>query len=235
MRVQIYAAILFMTTSAWATGPSPVVVELFESQGCSSCPPAERVMTMLQKEYGPSVLLLTYHVDYWDYLGWKDTFSDQAATDRQKMYAQVFAQDSIYTPEMVIQGVTGFTGSEAGRAKLEVETHRQANRPRFTLKVTPSGRVSVQLPPALASQAHRLTAVVYENADPVQVLRGENKGETMTGAFAVRKLAEMPAPKQGHTELSITLPAGTDPAKLSVAVLVEGPSAAILAAESAAL
>ena len=82
----------------------PVVVELFESQGCSSCPPSERTMSRLKQEFGDSVILLTFHVDYWDSLGWKDTFSDGAYTERQKMYAHAFAQDSIYTPEMVVGG-----------------------------------------------------------------------------------------------------------------------------------
>src|SRR6266700_2352979 len=114
--IRVCAVILFAAVKGWSAGPSPIVVELFESQGCSSCPPAERVMADLQREFGTSVLLLTYHVDYWDYLGWKDTFSDHPYTNRQKLYARAFGQDSIYTPEMVVQGETGCNGADQGTA-----------------------------------------------------------------------------------------------------------------------
>src|SRR5437016_5783549 len=90
--------------AAGAMPTTPVVVELFESEGCSSCPPAERVMQTLEKDFGPSIVLLTYHVHYWDYLGWKDPFSDSKYTDLQNEYARTFRQDSVYTPEMVVQG-----------------------------------------------------------------------------------------------------------------------------------
>src|SRR5579863_10517778 len=100
----VWAAIMILIcgSAGWAASGGPVVVELFESQGCSSCPPSERVMSRLKQEFEDSVLLMTFHVDYWDYLGWKDTFSDPRNTERQKMYGRAFAQDSIYTPEMVI-------------------------------------------------------------------------------------------------------------------------------------
>src|SRR5258706_14483316 len=77
----------------WAIG-NPVVVELFESQGCSSCPPSERTVDELAREFGDSVILLVFHVDYWDHLGWKDTFSDKRYTDRQTQYGRAFGQNS---------------------------------------------------------------------------------------------------------------------------------------------
>ena len=192
-------------------------------------------MSKLQQEFGPSVILLTYHVDYWDYLGWKDTFSDNAYTERQKMYGQALGQDSIYTPEMIIQGEGGFTGSDLGRARREVAEHLQANRIRFELtlrkKAEGAVEVAVQLPPSLARVANRVFVVVSEDAQSVHVLRGENSGATMSGSFAVRKLAQMPALSEGQSQLAISLEPGWDPAKVSVAAFVQGDSTSLLAAE----
>src|ERR1700754_5249887 len=96
-----------LPATAWA-GERPVVVELFPSQGCSSCPPANAFLNELSKQ--PSeVLALAFHVTYWDYLGWKDPFSLQTATDRQARYGQRFG-DGSYTPEIVVDGGTGFVG-----------------------------------------------------------------------------------------------------------------------------
>src|SRR5471030_2896515 len=111
LRSSIIGCLLLQSATGWTAGNSPVVVELFESQGCSSCPPSERTVDSLAKEFGESVIFLVFHVDYWDYLGWKDVFSDARYTERQKMYGRAFAQDSIYTPEMVIGGEVGFNGA----------------------------------------------------------------------------------------------------------------------------
>src|SRR5690242_12165949 len=111
LRLSLIGLLWGTCAAGWAMDRSPVVVELFESQGCSSCPPAEKVMEKLEQAFGNAILPLIHHVDYWDQLGWKDTFSDSRATERQKRYGRLFQQDSIYTPEMVIQGEVGFVGS----------------------------------------------------------------------------------------------------------------------------
>jgi len=170
----------------------------------------------------------------WEYLLGQDNYvvTDESLQRPHCVWNLLKQHVAVYTPEMVVQGIAGFVGSDLGRARQEVETHRQVTRPRFNLKVTPAGQVSVQLPPELASQARRLTAVVYGNAGPVHVLQGENRGETMTGAFAVRKLIPVPTLSQGHAQLSILPLPAASPTQLSVAVLVEGPAAAILAVET---
>src|ERR1700743_3380708 len=91
------------------------VVELFTSEGCSSCPPADAVVAKLQKESaGKPIYILAYHVDYWNHLGWKDAFSDAAYSARQKDYAQYLKIEGIYTPQIVVNGKTEFVGSEEG-------------------------------------------------------------------------------------------------------------------------
>ena len=235
MRVVIVALLLMQMVGLAAIPPNPVVVELFESEGCSSCPPAERVMKELLREFGPSVILLTYHVDYWDSLGWKDPFSDGRNTERQKAYARSFSQDTIYTPELVIQGEIGLNGADWRRARTEIASRLQSARSGFGLtlqkKESAAVTVSVRLPPDLAAQARELTLVLFENAAPVHVLRGENRGATMSGDFAVRQLAAMPRLQKGHSALTISIDPSWDPAALGAVVLVKGDSPRILAAE----
>src|SRR4051794_39591301 len=96
-------------TSAPLSGTA--VVELFTSEGCSSCPPADEALAAAAKTYTGHVYVLGYHVDYWDRLGWKDPFSNAAWTDRQTRYADLFKLNSIYTPQAIVNGKTQFTGS----------------------------------------------------------------------------------------------------------------------------
>jgi hypothetical protein len=228
---RIAVVFLFLGTPLWAQSGAPVVVELFESQGCSSCPPAERVLKTVQEEFGAGVIALTFHVDYWDYLGWKDSFSDARWTARQKIYAQFFQQDSIYTPEMVVQGQSGFVGSDLRRARQDVQHAAAAPHFAFTAKVVPDGagvQLSVQCPAPLASQVHDLIAVRVENAPAVHVLRGENSGVTMSGDNAVRDLIMMPSLTSGQSSMHITI--SHSPTSRLV-VLAIGPQGHILAAQ----
>src|SRR5579863_2761125 len=232
MRRSVFIGIVGLLAGAvsWAGTPAtgPVVVELFESQGCSSCPPAESLMKELQQKYGSGVILLTFHVDYWDNLGWKDTFSDARYTERQRFYAEAFNQSSMYTPEMVVQGESGFVGSDGRQAQSEINSRLAQARPLFTLTAhsTSGGShtvdIQVQLPAELARATQRLTVVLYENAPSVKVLRGENRGETMGGDFAVRDIKEMPAPQNGHSSINLSLQNISDPTHAGIVVLVQG-------------
>jgi hypothetical protein len=93
----------------------PWAVELFTSQGCSSCPPADAYLGLLSKR--PDIVALSFHVDYWDYIGWKDPFATRATTDRQRAYARVLKQRYVYTPEMVVEGI----GHDTGRERAAIE------------------------------------------------------------------------------------------------------------------
>ncbi len=101
----------------------PVLVELFTSEGCSSCPPADRVLAQLEKERTTAdaeIITLALHVDYWNYLGWKDEFSSSVYSQRQNGYAEKFNLDSIYTPQMVVDGQNQFVGSNLGTAQKAI-------------------------------------------------------------------------------------------------------------------
>jgi hypothetical protein len=122
----LVVAAFCVVLSAAAADPvrRPVLVELFTSEGCSSCPPADRQLQQLDSE----VIVLSEHVDYWDRLGWKDKFSSPAFTGRQETYVKQFGIDSPYTPQMVVDGVAQFTGGDTGRAAVEID--KAASRPR---------------------------------------------------------------------------------------------------------
>src|SRR5580765_1353434 len=106
-----------------AEGPTPVIVELFTSEGCSDCPPADTLLEKLiaaPPVAGVQVIGLGQHVDYWDQLGWKDRFSSAALTNRQRAYGSRFHTDDIYTPQMVVDGRSAFVGSDADAARKAI-------------------------------------------------------------------------------------------------------------------
>lgn len=114
-----------------------VIVELFTSEGCSSCPSADLLLARLQKEQpvsGVDIVPLSEHVDYWNYIGWKDPFSSEAFTQRQREYARVFQLQSVYTPQMVVSGQMQFVGSEGAQALNSIQ--KAANLPHASVQIS---------------------------------------------------------------------------------------------------
>ena len=112
---------LFAGQASSSGGTQPVLVELFTSEGCSSCPPADRVAIDLQRDLGPDVIILSEHVDYWNYLGWQDPYSAPQFTSRQHDYSRKLGQQSVYTPEAIVDGTYGMVGSERAGLKSAIE------------------------------------------------------------------------------------------------------------------
>jgi hypothetical protein len=220
-RACIATLALFPAPALAASAAHPAVVELFQSQGCSSCPPANANVLAIAGR--PDVLALSWQVTYWDQLGWKDTFGQPAFTARQWQYAHAFHRAEVATPEVVVNGRADGVGARPG----EVETLiRRADRGEGgpAVRVGP-GRVTVSGPGAGA----RVVLVRYDpRIIQVPIQRGENAGRTLPHRNVVRQVADL-GPWAGGAR-AYALPAAPRPG-LKTAILVQaGPGGPILAA-----
>ncbi|MGH1362614.1 MAG: DUF1223 domain-containing protein [Calditrichia bacterium] len=159
------------------------VIELFTSQGCSSCPSADKVLQEINKQAkdsGKKVYALSMHVDYWNYLGWKDPYSSETLTQRQREYGSAFGLRSIYTPQMIINGNVEFVGSRSGQAKAEVEK-ALSQAPQYNLAITrnsvDNGKINWDAQQKFSGTLN--LAVVRVKADN-DVPRGENRGRKLS-------------------------------------------------------
>ena len=170
-----------------AAAPAQVVVELFTSEGCSSCPPADAVLERL--ENSGEAIVLGEHVTYWDRLGWKDRFSAESFTMRQEEYARHFRIDSAYTPQMVVNGQAEFVGSDEKRARREIL--KAASEPKARVELSPGdGEVSIKVSglPAAAKGADVILAVTETRLD-TDVRGGENGGHKLRHTGVVRSIS----------------------------------------------
>ena len=156
------------------------VVELFTSQGCSSCPPADAIFGELAKK--GDVVALAYHVDYWDYLGWQDTLATPDNTARQYEYAKAFGVRSVYTPQAVINGRTHVNGSSrSGISSTLGQFAKSGEGLSVELKVMRAGdSVVIDAGEGADQQEGQIVLVYYDPARPVVIDRGENRGKTIT-------------------------------------------------------
>ncbi len=200
------------TKATPVTSARPVVVELFTSQGCSSCPPAQDVLNKLADR--PDVLALSFGVVYWDYLGWKDTFGSQAFTQRQYDYAKGLHHAGVFTPQMVIDGLKDTTGQSAGQVEpLIAAAKAHAGGPAVKMD---SGHVTVAAGTPVTGG--EVWLVRYDpRTVQVPIQRGENSGRTLPHRNVVRQLVKL-GPWTGHA-VDYALPKGD--AGLKTAVLVQ--------------
>jgi len=210
--------VLTVAVGAWSmagtggTAQRPVVLELFQSQGCSSCPPANANLNALADR--PDVLALSFGVTYWDQLGWKDTFAQPAFTNRQKAYARGLGAQ-LGTPQMVVEGREDLIGTDARDVDLALRRARPAMDAPIALS---RGRVEIG-----AGQAPKTGADVWlVRYDPrvrqVAIQRGENNGKTLPHRDVVRELTRLGGWAGAPAAFAITAPG--DPA-LRTAVLVQ--------------
>jgi hypothetical protein len=174
---------------------NPVVIELFTSQGCSSCPPADRLLSRLAADPGlrDRVIPLSFHVDYWNYIGWTDPFSSKRWSERQQGYARAFRSNRIYTPQLVVSGRAGLNGSdESGARKRIAEALAAEPAGRATLAVeSGQDRLKVKVGAMLARAVDGpldLWVVVYETGLTTKVGAGENASATLHNDYVVRRL-----------------------------------------------
>jgi hypothetical protein len=210
---------------AAAAAERPVVVELFTSQGCSSCPPANAFLNELSKQRS-DVLALAFHVTYWDYLGWKDPFSLQTATDRQARYGQRFG-DGSYTPEIVVDGGTSLVGSYRKDVNRAIAKARADGRTAADVSVVAkAGKVSINV--GSGQGAAKVYLVGYDREHVTAIGRGENRGRTMPESNIVRSFRSVADWHGAPVHVEQPVPDGEE-----IAVILEAPDGHIVGAARA--
>ena len=200
----------------------PVVVELFTSQGCSSCPPANTYLNEMSRGRR-DVLALAFHVTYWDRLGWRDPFSMEAATDRQAVYGRRFG-DGSYTPEMVVDGAASAVGSDRSQVGSAIENAKRNGRTAAAVNVTRNGdQVSIEV--GAGSGQGRILLIGFDHEHTTAIGRGENGGRTLTEANVVRSFRPVGQWSGAAVRLNERFPQGQD-----VAVVLEAPDGRIIGA-----
>jgi hypothetical protein len=220
--VFLLAGCLALATAPAIAGERPVLVELFTSEGCSSCPPADALLAELAGR--PDVLALSFHVDYWDRLGWKDPFSSSAATQRQQRYADLLGLATIYTPQIVVDGKWQAVGSD--RAEVE-EALASARRERRDVPVTITldhGNAKIALGPGGDGMSAAVLLIGFDRRHVDAVARGENAGRTLTHADVVRNIEQVAQFDGRAGAIETPLPAQCD----RVAVIVQAADGRIL-------
>ncbi len=175
------------SVSPVAADPSRIVVELFTSQGCSSCPPADEFLGELARR--DDLLALSFHVDYWNYLGWRDTFSSAEATDRQRSYRRPLGKRYVYTPQMVINGAAQAVGSGRDTVLRLIEQARGMRTLDISVDHVGGDRLSVRIAngPRQARPA-AVWLVFYDWRHTTEISRGENEGVKLVNTNVVRVL-----------------------------------------------
>jgi len=182
------AVALGASTPAWARD-RPVVAELFTSEGCSSCPPADALLAELARSR-PDVLALAFHVTYWDRLGWPDPFALAAATARQRAYAAALGLYSLYTPQLVVDGRIDVVGSDRGGVLAALRRAAADRAEPVALRLSrEGGGIVVEIGAGAPGQRGALLLVGYDPLRRTRVARGENAGATLTEANIARGLA----------------------------------------------
>ena len=186
----------------------PVLVELFTSEGCSSCPPADRALTLLEKQQPVSradVVTLEFHVDYWDGPGWKDPFSSAAFTQRQEQYASAFRLDSDYTPQMIVDGQAEFVGSDLAKATSTIEELGSTAKGKIDARIS-SDSLKIAISDLRATDQATVYFAAVEDNLTSNVTGGENSGEKLYHTSVVHDLQVAGTIEKGTEQTELTQP-----------------------------
>ena len=229
----LFALPLPLLSQSAASTPTPVLVELFTSEGCSSCPPADRLLAALQKQQpvgNAHIIVLEEHVDYWDRQGWRDRFSSAQFTQRQNFYAPRLKFDDPYTPQMVVDGQAQFLGSDSSKASAAIS--QAAQGPKISLTLSPptidGKRVAGSVSTASSSSLPHgdLYAVLVTPTASTEVKAGENGGRRMDHVSVARtfqRIGKLQDLARGPITFNINAPNGEDPAHMKLVVFAQLP------------
>jgi hypothetical protein len=222
--LRIIAPLLLITAVAGSAGTAraqdkgPVVVELFTSEGCSSCPPADALLGELTRR--ANIVPLAFHVDYWDYIGWKDPYASPGFTERQHDYVTALGLHMPYTPQMVVDGRTDVVGSEQG--DIEAAIGKAAAQPKLAISIEKDGAGYRAVIPASDAPPSDGPATVwlalFDSQRETRVARGENGGRTLKEYNIVRAWRQIGS-WDGHAlSLPLTMPVNSDPGGCAIIV-----------------
>ncbi len=214
MSLMVIGACCVMLRAAGQSAPAaaeartrPVLVELFTSEGCSDCPPADKLLEQLDKTQpvpGTQAIVLSEHVTYWNRQGWTDPFSMDEVTDRQQDYGRRFNLNDVYTPQMVVDGAIQFVGSDG--AALQRALTAESSKPGSTLAIGDArwkGGIAYFSVHGAATPGTKLFAALAADATHSEVARGENAGRTLYHVAVVRAMADFNADAVDGRELRI--------------------------------
>ncbi len=231
----IHAATIPAGPSRNDTPRSPVLVELFTSEGCSSCPPADALLERLdrsQQVSGADLIVLSEHVDYWNDIGWKDPYSSHEYSERQSAYAAQFGLGSIYTPQMIVDGRFEFVGSDERRAKEAIQNAMKVTKTPVSMSISSSlsnEKMAVfhietgPLPSSSTAESAGIFLAITDDSDESHVSRGENAGRTLKHVAVLRNLIRIGAVHKSagfSREMKLDLN-GKNQRNLRVAVIVQ--------------
>lgn len=213
--VALYVSVV-MTQPSRASGPDgvagptkAVIVELFTSEGCSSCPPADALLGHLRQDLAArniEVIPLGFHVDYWDFQGWKDRFSSADFTQRQQQYARQMRLEGPYTPQMVVDGTIEFVGSNASQAEQAIS--KSAGGPALadvTLSAKSADQLNIEVKRSSPANGAKVMLAITEDNLSTQVRGGENGGHELHHAAVVRELRQLGTTKDGAFSRDVPL------------------------------
>ncbi len=231
---------------ATARNNPAVLVELFTSEGCSSCPSADQVLTRLQAQpvSGVEIITLSEHVTYWNYLGWNDPYSQDVFTNRQRLYAARFRRPSVYTPQIVIDGKTEFVGHNYDQAVADIRSSAKKGKANIDLsgsKRSPDQlffRAKISLPEGLGVKRPSIFAALVEDNLTSSVKRGENAGSRLSHSSVVRELIELDeirSTESASLHKTIKIPVRLQSKNLRLVVFVQTPGTEVLGAATTRL
>jgi hypothetical protein len=231
-KIAAAAALMSLFTVPAMAGPNDLtVVELYTSEGCSSCPPADKFVTELAGR--DDILALSLHVDYWDYIGWKDKFASPKYTARQRAYGQTMKLRYVYTPQVVVDGTYETVGSDRPKVMDAIAKAKAAEKVPVVLKESDDGMTAVLK--ATTEDVGRVDvyAVFYDRYRESDVRRGENSGRKLGSANVVRQLDRI-ATWQGDAT-TIKIPSGSSDAEVCAVILQSAKTGKIIGAARLAL
>ncbi|MEJ0083767.1 MAG: DUF1223 domain-containing protein [Puia sp.] len=211
-------------------------MELFTSEGCSSCPPADEAVGRLNG-WKKNVYVLSFHVDYWNYLGWKDVFSNAAYSSRQQNYGDLFHLSSIYTPQIIVNGKVQFIGSDEITLRSTIETDlKEIPKTELQIKVQPGNKNKLAVSwTANPNPELKMNLALVQNFTSDHIQKGENKGQTLNHYFTVRDFQSLPV-NNGSNSTYLNIPAGLQPSDCTVVAFLQNPKTGyvVAATQSAA-